>query len=86
MIMKKMIGFGTQAAFHVFPAGACPAGGRVIAAFGSARLVRKAGGRYELIGGTAADCTEAREWCSLFAPEVVFSVAPRTPGVITLTA
>jgi hypothetical protein len=81
MNMKKMIGFGTPTSFFFGQAGC-----RVIATFGSARLVRKADGRHELIGGTAADCTEAREWCSLFAPEVVFSPSPRWQGVMTLTA
>jgi hypothetical protein len=31
-----------------------------------------------------ADRTQAREWCSLFAPEVVFSPAPRTQGRMVL--
>ena len=41
-----------------------------IARFGAARLVRKLDGRHELIGGTAEDHAAAREWCSLFAPEI----------------
>jgi hypothetical protein len=44
-----------------------------IARFGPARLVRKPDGRHELIGGTADHHAAAREWCSLFAPEVVFN-------------
>jgi hypothetical protein len=55
-----------------------PAGHRIIARFGVARLVKKTDGRHELIGGTTDDHTDAREWCSLFAPEVVFSGQP--PG------
>jgi hypothetical protein len=44
-----------------------------IARFGAARLVRKLDGRHELIGGTPAEHSAAREWCSLFAPKIVFS-------------
>jgi hypothetical protein len=61
-------------------------GHRVIARFGTARLVRQPNGRHLLIGGTADDCAEAREWCSLFAPEVVFSSAPPSPGMMVLVA
>lgn len=43
-----------------------------IARFGPARLVKNFDGRHELIGGTAEHHAAAREWCSLFAPEVVF--------------
>jgi hypothetical protein len=53
-------------------------GYRIIARFGDAKLVKKADGRHELIGGTANDQTNAREWCSLFAPEVVFSGTARS--------
>jgi hypothetical protein len=51
-----------------------------IARFGPARLVRRADGRHELIGGTAAHHTAAREWCSLFAPEVVFNTGGLPQG------
>ena len=44
-----------------------------IATFGGARLVKNSDARHELIGGTAGDHADAREWCSLFAPEIVFS-------------
>ena len=44
-----------------------------VARFGPARLVRKPDGRHALIGGTAEHHAAAREWCSFFAPEVVFS-------------
>jgi hypothetical protein len=44
-----------------------------IARFGRASLVKHFDGPYELIGGTVADCAAARKWCSLFAPEAVFS-------------
>ena len=49
----------------------------LIATFGDARLVRKLDGRHELIGGTPDDLTAAREWCSLFAHELVFSATSR---------
>jgi hypothetical protein len=45
----------------------------LIATFGTARLVRHLDGRHELIGGTEDDLTAAREWCSLFAHDLVFS-------------
>ncbi len=48
-------------------------GRRVIASFGAARLVKNPDGRIELIGGTADDYADAREWCSLFANDVVFT-------------
>ena len=80
MNMKKIIGLGPRATLHAFPAS------RVIATFGAARLVRTADGRHELLGGTAEDSRQAREWCSLFAPEVVFPPATRTPRILTLTA
>ena len=50
--------------------------GETMATFGAARLVKKLNGKIELIGGTAADQADAREWCSLFAPEVVFASTP----------
>jgi len=46
-----------------------------VARFGSARLILKPDGRHELFGGTADDHAAAREWCSLFAHEVVFKSA-----------
>jgi hypothetical protein len=61
-------------------------GPRVIAVFGVARLVRQPDGRHELVGGSAADCTEAREWCSLFAPEVVFGTADSGSRGLVVTA
>jgi hypothetical protein len=51
--------------------------GETIAIFGSARLVKKLNGKIELIGGTADDHADAREWCSLFAPEFVFTSVPQ---------
>ena len=53
-----------------------------IARFGPARLIKHFDGPYELIGGTPADQAAAREWCSLFAPEVVFSDTPRSKPAV----
>ena len=47
-----------------------------VARFGAARLVRRDGGRHELIGGSPADHFAAREWCSLFHHELVFFSTP----------
>ena len=44
-----------------------------IARFGPARLVRHFAGHHELIGGSTDHQAAAREWCSLFAPEIVFA-------------
>jgi hypothetical protein len=51
--------------------------GETIAAFGSARLMRNLDGRYTLVGGTPAERAAAHDWCSLFAPQVVFPGPPR---------
>ena len=48
-----------------------------IARFGAARLNRHFDGPYELVGGTPEERATAAEWCSLFAPEVVFTSGPR---------
>jgi hypothetical protein len=48
----------------------------IVAVFGRARLVRRIDGRHELVGGTWADHLAAREWCSLFEHELVFSSSP----------
>ena len=53
-----------------------------IARFGPARLIKHFDGPYELIGGTPADQAAAREWCSMFAPGVVFSGTPRSNPVV----
>ena len=60
--------------------------GETIATFGAASLVKKLGGKIELIEGTARDHADAREWCSLFAPEVVFTSEPRQDFVTALAA
>ena len=42
----------------------------LIASFGTGRLVRCGNGGFERRGGTHRDLVEAREWASLFMPEV----------------
>jgi hypothetical protein len=54
----------------------------IIARFGAAQLVRRLDGRHEFIGGTPAEHFAAREWCSLFAPELVFQA--RTGAIFHL--
>jgi len=66
MKIKKSIRFQFSI-FNFFSGSARP----TIRFFGSARLVKNANGGHELIGGTPADHVAARQWCSLFAPEVV---------------
>ena len=43
--------------------------GELIASFGDARLLKKLSGKIELVGGTADDRAEAKEWASLFLHE-----------------
>jgi len=57
-----------------------------IARFGRANLVKHFDGPYELQGGTAEERATAREWCSLFAPQVVFAAAPRGDSALAITA
>jgi hypothetical protein len=40
---------------------------------GNAWLIKRTDGKHELVGGNAGDFTEAKEWVSLFAHDVVFS-------------
>ena len=54
--------------------------GRVIQQFGGAKLVKHRNGQHELIGGTPADRTDAFEWVSLFAHEIVFTHFHREPA------
>ena len=44
-----------------------------IACFGTAKLIRTAAGRFVLRGGTQNDLLEAREWTSMFMPEVTLA-------------
>jgi hypothetical protein len=54
---------------------------RILNRFGKAWLIKRVNGKHELVGGTADDCTDAKEWASLSAHEIVFcrSVTPRRP-------
>jgi len=66
MSIKRFLSFGL---FHE----------ETVAVFGRARLIRRIDGRHELIGGSWADHFAAREWCSLFQHELVFSCTPAAP-------
>lgn len=46
---------------------------KIINRFGNAWLIRGANGKYALVGGSDGDYTEAQEWVSLFAHDIVFS-------------
>jgi len=50
-----------------------PVPDETIATFSTMRLVRKADGRHELMGGTACDQATVRKWCRRFAPFVGFA-------------
>lgn len=46
---------------------------KIISRFGNAWLIRGANGKHALVGGSDGDYTEAKEWVSLFAHEIIFS-------------
>jgi len=46
---------------------------KLIRQFGQAKLVKLPNGQHELIGGSDADRSDAFEWVSLFAHEIVFT-------------
>ena len=46
---------------------------RILNRFGNAWLIIRTDGKHELVGGSDRDFTEAKEWVSLFAHEIVFS-------------
>ena len=50
---------------------------QIVRLFGDAKLICHSNGQYEFVGGSPDDHAAAREWCSLFAHEVVFTSAPR---------
>jgi len=56
--------------------------GRIIQRFGASQLVRNADGTHDLLGGTREDIAAAKEWSSLFAHDIVFSVSRRQPDAI----
>ena len=45
---------------------------RILNRFGNAWLIRRADGKHELVGESAGDFSETKEWVSLFAHEIVF--------------
>jgi hypothetical protein len=47
--------------------------GKIVNRFGNAFLIKRADGKHELVGGSDRDFTEAKEWVSLFAHDIVFS-------------
>ena len=47
--------------------------GKIVNRFGNALLIKRSDGKHELVGGSDRDYTEAKEWVSLFAHEIVFS-------------
>jgi hypothetical protein len=53
----------------------------IVARFGEAILVKTSERRFELRGGSSTDGIEAREWISLFLPDVVvgWRTSPRHP-------
>lgn len=51
--------------------------GETLAFFGKAKLIRKFKGKHELLGGKAEYRATAREWCSRFVPEFLFSDTSR---------
>ncbi len=58
----------------------------IIARFGDARLIRHLDGQHELVGGTPDDLVAAREWCSLYARDLVFSCAVRRKSATSFAA
>jgi hypothetical protein len=50
---------------------------QVVRQFGGAKLIRRANGQHELVGGSHDDRHSAFEWVSLFAHEIVFTQAGR---------
>jgi hypothetical protein len=46
---------------------------KIVARFGTARLIQMPSGRFLLVGGTTEERLAAREWASLFLHEAVLS-------------
>jgi hypothetical protein len=53
---------------------------KILNHFGKARLIKWADGKHELVGGSESNFTEAKEWVSLFAHEIVFERSLPSPG------
>jgi hypothetical protein len=60
---------------HIFCRKTSDAVREVVANFGDARLVRRADGSYDIVGGTEHDHLAAQEWVGLFLHEAV--IGPR---------
>ena len=58
----------------------------VIAVFGGGTLVKAQSGKLELQGGTQSDFIEAREWASMFAPELIVCRGSRLPAILMICA
>jgi hypothetical protein len=43
---------------------------RILNRFGKAWLIKRANRKHKLVGGSADDCTDAKEWASLSAHEL----------------
>ena len=56
-----------------FATGASP---EVVAMFGQAELIRHLDGTFELVGGSATDRGEAKEWISMFLHDIVLRRPP----------
>jgi hypothetical protein len=56
----------------------------LIQQFGKARLLQHPNGKYELVGGGEGDYTDAKEWVSLFAHDIVFKrrIFRRSPTAV----
>ena len=52
---------------------------KVVCGFGNACLIKRTDGLHELVGGNENSFTEAKEWVSLFAHEIVFKRSFLTP-------
>ena len=50
--------------------------GEIVARFGAATLIKAPQGQWQLVGGTRADRSEARQWASLFLHEAVLPADP----------
>ena len=57
-----------------------PQRSQIIQQFGQAILIKLTNGQHELIGGSDSDRTDAFEWVSLFAHEIVFTHFHREPA------
>lgn len=57
--------------------------GELLASFGEARLIKHRDGTCEIVGGTAGDRGEARDWVALFLQHVILR-EPRRVKVVAV--